>query len=104
MCFPLMSRTLIYVHVNIILDFPITYRNTSVLCQSECACLHKTVNLIVFLVKSNETTYPKGKAFMQMYRVVPQQNEAITIRNYTFILFFTKLLSALQEDSRRQSI
>ena len=62
---------IIYVHVYIILDFPITYRNTSVLCQSECACLHKTVNLIVFLVKSNETTYPKGKAFMQMYRVVP---------------------------------
>ena len=49
--FPLMLRTPIYFHVNIILDFPITYRNASVLCQLECACLHKTVNM-VFLVKS----------------------------------------------------
>ena len=47
-------------HVNIILDFPITYRNATVLCQSECACLHKTVNMVVFFVKSNENTYPKG--------------------------------------------
>jgi len=29
--FPLMSRTIIYFHVNIILDFPITYRNASVI-------------------------------------------------------------------------
>ena len=49
-----MSRTIVYVHVNIILDFPITYRNASVLCQLEYACLHKTVNTVVFLVKSNE--------------------------------------------------
>ena len=54
-----MSRTIIYFHVHIILDFPITYRNTSVLCQSKCACLHKTVNMVVFVVKSNENTYPK---------------------------------------------
>jgi len=67
-----MLQTIIYFHVYIILDFPITYRNTlSVLCQSECACLHKTVNMVVFLVKSNENTYPKGRALMQMYRVVP---------------------------------
>jgi len=32
-----MSRTIIYVYVMIILDFPMTYKNTSVLCQSECA-------------------------------------------------------------------
>ena len=56
----------IYVHVDIILDFPITYRNDSVLCQSECLCLRKTVNMIVFFVKSNENTYPKGRALMQM--------------------------------------
>jgi len=49
-----------FIHVNIILGFPITYRNASVLCQSECACLHKTVNMVVFYVKSNENTYPKG--------------------------------------------
>ena len=58
-------------NVYIILDFPVTYRNASVLCQSECACLHKTVNMIVLFVKSNENTYPKGGALMQMYRVVP---------------------------------
>ena len=43
------------------LHFPITHRNASVFCQSECACLHKTVNMVVFFVKSNENTYPKGE-------------------------------------------
>jgi len=66
-----MLRTIIYVHVYIILDFPITYRNASVICQSEWACLHKTVNMVVFFVKSNENTYQKGRALMQMYRVIP---------------------------------
>ena len=61
----------IYFHVYIILDFIISYRNASMMCQSECACLHKTVNMVVFIVKSNENTYPKGRALMQMYRVVP---------------------------------
>jgi len=65
-----MSRTIIFFYVYIILDFPITYRNASVLCQSECTCLHKTVNMVVFFVKSNEHTYPKGRALMNMYRVV----------------------------------
>ena len=41
------------------------------LCQSECARLHKTVNMVVFFVKSNENTYPKGRELMKMYRVVP---------------------------------
>ena len=36
----------------------------------ECACLHKTVNIVVFIVKSNENTYAKGRALMHMYRVV----------------------------------
>mgnify|MGYP000561975989 CR=1 FL=1 len=54
-----------YFHVYIILDFPITYRNASVIC------LYKIVNMVVFFVKSNENTYPKGRALMQMYRVVP---------------------------------
>ena len=47
-----------------ILDFPITYRNESVICQSECACLHKKVPMVVFFVKSNENTYPKGRALI----------------------------------------
>jgi len=41
------------------------------ICQSECACLHKTVNMVVFFVKSKGNTYPKGRAFMQMFKVVP---------------------------------
>ena len=56
LCFPLMLRTNIYFHVYILLDFPITYRNASVICQSKYACLHKTVNMVVFFVKSNENT------------------------------------------------
>jgi len=60
---------MIYVHVNIILDFPITYKNASVLCQSECACLHQTVNRVVFFTKTN---CPNGRVLMQMYRVVSQ--------------------------------
>jgi len=27
--------------------------------------------MVVFFVKSNENTYPKGRALMQMYRGVP---------------------------------
>ena len=61
-----MSRTIIYFHVYIILDFSVTHRNASVLCQSECVCLHKTVNMEVFFVKSNENTYPKGRELMQI--------------------------------------
>ena len=53
-----------------VLDFPITYRNALVLCQSEHACLHITVNTVVFFVKCNENTYPKGRPLMPMYRVV----------------------------------
>jgi len=28
--------------------------------------------MVVFFVKINENTYPKGRALMQMYRIVPQ--------------------------------
>ena len=31
-------------------DVPITYRNTSVLSQLEYSCLHKTANMLVFLL------------------------------------------------------
>ena len=72
LCLPLLSRTILFTHVYIILDFPITYRNTSVLCKSECSCPHRTVNMAVLFVKRNETTYQKGRALMQLYRVVPQ--------------------------------
>ena len=45
-----MLRAIIYVHVYIIIDFPITYRNDSVPCKSECAFLHKTVNMVVLFL------------------------------------------------------
>ena len=67
-----MSRTIIYNYVNILLEFPITYNTPSELCQSDCACLHKTVNIVVFCLKYDDNTYPKGRAILQMYRVVPQ--------------------------------
>jgi len=63
-----MLRTILYFHVYLILDVPITYRYTSALCQSEYACLHKTVNMAVFFVKSNEIIYPKGRGLMKMYK------------------------------------
>ena len=56
--------SIIYVHVYIKLDFPITYTNESVLSQSECPFLHKKF----FLNDTN--TYSKGGALMQMYRVI----------------------------------
>jgi len=36
---------MIYVHINIILDLPITITNASVTSQSEYARLHQTVKL-----------------------------------------------------------
>ena len=57
-----MSQTIIYVHVNIILDFPVTYRNDSVVCQSECTCLHKTVNMVVFFTKKITKYLPKRES------------------------------------------
>ena len=43
--------TILYVHVNIILDFSITYKHALVICQSECACSHQPVNMVVFFTK-----------------------------------------------------
>jgi len=66
-----MPRTIIYSHVYKILNLPITYKKDSLFCKSECACLHITVNIVVFFVKSNEHTYPKGSSLVSLYRVVP---------------------------------
>ena len=37
--------------------------------NSDCACLHKTANMIVSFFTYDENTCPKGRA---LYRVVPQ--------------------------------
>jgi len=42
------------------LEFPITYLNAPVLCQSECECLDNTVIMVIF-VKRNENTYPNNE-------------------------------------------
>ena len=55
-----MSRKIIYVHVYITSDFPITYTNVSVLCQSEYACLYKIVNMEVFFLKIMKIPTQKG--------------------------------------------
>ena len=84
-----MLRTLIYFHVYIISGFPITYRQASVICQSECACLIKTVNMVVFLETSNENTYQKGGALVQMYIVVSITKRVNTATKTTYCLFVT---------------
>ena len=59
-------------------------------CQSECACLHETVNMVVFFVKSNENTCPKGRALKKMYKwVVPQKERGNILRklNYLFSVY-----------------
>ena len=61
--------------------FPVTYTYASVLCQLECACLHQTVNMVVVLISFNENTYPKGRALVQMYRVVPQTKRGNMFQN-----------------------
>ena len=44
--FPEMTRTIVYVHFYLLLDFPIAYASIS-------ACLHQTVNIGVFLTKKS---------------------------------------------------
>jgi len=64
--FNVKAYTIYSMFTNIRLSYNITVR-----CQSECTCLHKTVNMVVVFVESNENTYPKGRALTHMYRVVP---------------------------------
>ena len=46
-----MSRTRIYVHVNIKLYIIKAYIHVSVVCQSKRACLHTQVNMVVFFTQ-----------------------------------------------------
>jgi len=56
-----MSRTITYVYINIQLDFPTTYTNASMLCQSEGVCLHQTVNMVIFFLKIMKIPTKKGE-------------------------------------------
>jgi len=66
-------------NVYILLDFPKTYINAKVFCQTECQCLHNTVNMEVCCFKTIKNTYPKGRALVPMYRVVSQTKSEYTL-------------------------
>ena len=55
--------------------------------QSECACLHKTVNMVVSLLKVMKNTYPKGRALMQMYIVVPITKRGSCIKGVCLVMY-----------------
>jgi len=55
-----LNGTLIYLHVNIIFDFPITYKNVSVPIRIRMSTSNRKHGS--FLYKNNENTYPKGRA------------------------------------------
>jgi len=66
-----MSRTIIYIHVNIILDFPKTNQNDSVLLQSECACLHQTVkHCLVFFLEIMKIPTQKGENSWEFKHII----------------------------------
>ena len=77
----------------------ITYRNASVLCQSECACLHKTVNTVVFFVKSNENTnLPKMESTLANVQNCPNNEKRKLViykfETFVWIWFSTCLIRA----------
>jgi len=45
--------------------FPITYKTASVLCQSECASLKQTVNMLFFILKIIKIPTSKEETLMQ---------------------------------------
>jgi len=44
-----------------LLDFPTTYTNAQVHCQSEYPCLHKTVTMVVFFLKMLKIPTQRGE-------------------------------------------
>ena len=73
-----MSRTIIYVHVKIILDVPIPFKNASVLSQIECPWLHTTINnMVVFLLKIKKIPTQKGEHFCKCTEL------SLKLRGYT---------------------
>ena len=92
-----MLRAIIYFHVNIILNVPIKYRNASVFCQSECACVHKTVNMVGFFVKSKDNTYPKRESTYTNVQSCPynQKRELKCWFTFNSKMLITKEMSSL---------
>ena len=44
--------------------------------------------MVVFFVKINENTYPKGRALLKIYRVDPERKEGITLSLGLLILAY----------------
>jgi len=70
-----------------------------VLGQSEYACLHKTVSMVVFFVKNNENTYPKESTHanvqscplnekMEITEPVKVDSVLSSVCNYVYQYFF----------------
>jgi len=70
-----MLRTIVYFHVNIIRLF---YN----ICASKCTCLHKTVNIVVFFVESNENTYPKSESTHANVQSCPYNEKRLYIAGF----------------------
>ena len=49
------------------------------LCQSECACLHKTINMVVFFVKSNKIPIQKGEHSCKCTELFLKRKEGIEL-------------------------
>ena len=73
-----MSKTIIYFHVYIILDFPV-HRNASVLNrQSEFTCLHKTVNMVKNSLKTMKIPTQKESTQRNVQSCPSKKKEGIT--------------------------
>ena len=63
-------------------------KHDSVCYQSESTCLHQTVNMVVFSFKIDKNTYPKQRAFMQIYKGISQTKKGINM--YASLLLFQR--------------
>ena len=70
------------------------------LINKKCTCLHKTVNMVVFFVKSNENTYPKGRALMQLYGVVPKTKRRRTFASFTLTMILELLKTRRERNGK----
>jgi len=91
-----MSRTLIYVHVNIILDFPLQYTNASVFCQPECAFLHQTVIMVVFFIKIMKIPNQKGKHSWNCTELSLKKRETPVLKTPADLCIYVGLMVFLQ--------
>jgi len=66
------------------------YRNASVLCQSECACIYQTVNLVVFFTKIMKIHTQKGEHSHKCIELSPKwrvNSQCMTYKYMCFMFF-----------------